>query len=138
MTESRESMPEGGNMANDAPARPSREKVALTELEIERITYEERLRSQLRSEFNQETKEKTSPVWWNFLNSHFGLFVLSSVLLAGRTGLFTQAQSYSRQIELRNQEILKITTELQYRLSTIQRFSRQMIIKNDAGRTVGA
>jgi hypothetical protein len=48
------------------------------------------------------------------------------VLLAGLTGLYTQIQYYSRQLEVRNQEILKITTELKYRLEQIKRFSAEM------------
>ena len=52
------------------------------------------------------------------------------MVLAGLTGSYAQVQFYSRQLEVRNQEILKITTELKYRLEQIKHFSSEM--KQDA------
>ena len=113
-------------MVSPGSVTPNQTQPALNEQEVQKIAEEERLRYRLRSEFDLQAKESPRSSWWNFLNSHFGLFLLSSVLLAGLTGLHTQAQYYSRQLELRNQEILKVTTELKYRLEQIKRYSGQM------------
>lgn len=99
---------------------------ALTDQDVQRIAAEERLRTRLRSEFDLKPKQESRSSWWAFLNSPFGLFLLSSVVLAGLTGLYTQIQYYSRQLEVRNQEILKITTELKYRLEQVKHFSAEM------------
>jgi hypothetical protein len=98
---------------------------ALTDIEIEKIAEEERLRFRLKSELDPSPKERQSKLW-TFLNSPFGLFLLTSILLAGLTGLFTQIQSHARQIESRNQDIIKITTELKYRLITLHHLSKEM------------
>jgi len=96
----------------------------LTDDEIQRIAEEERLRFRLRSELDPPSKDKQSKLL-AFLNSPFGLFLLSSVLLAGLTGFFAQLQSHARQIEARNQDIIKITTELKYRMSWLKHFSKE-------------
>jgi hypothetical protein len=109
-------------MASNVSPTP---RPSLTDDEIHRIAEEERLRFRLRSELDQSPKEKQSKLL-TFLNSPFGLFLLTSVLLAGLTGLFAQIQSHARQIEGRNQDIIKITTELKYRISWLQHFSEEM------------
>lgn len=113
-------------MANDNPMTPDQAQPSLSDQEIRRIGEEERLRNRFRSEFNLEEKKEPRSSWWNFLNSNFGLFLLGSVLLAGLTGFYSQLQSNARQLELRNQEVLKLTMELKYRLEQIKRYSGQM------------
>jgi hypothetical protein len=98
---------------------------ALTDDEIQKIAEEERLRFRLRSELDPSPKEKRSKLL-TFLNSPFGLFLLTSVFLAGLTGSFAQIQSHARQIDVRNQDIIKLTTELKYRTSWFQHFSKEM------------
>jgi hypothetical protein len=109
-------------MASDVSPTPL---PVLTDDEIQRIAEEERLRFRLRSELDSSPKEKQSKLW-TLLNSPFCLFLLGSVLLAGLTGLFAQIQSHARQREARNQDIIKITTELKYRIIWLQHFSKEM------------
>lgn len=113
-------------MAANEPNPSDLRKSIFTDEEIEKITEEERLRNRLRAEFISHPKEKSRSGWWEFLNSSFGLFLLSSVVLGGITGLYAQAQYHSRQLEARNQEILKIASELEYRLEMIEDYSEEM------------
>lgn len=112
-------------MTLESQETPTPAQASLSDHDVKRITAEERLRNRLRSEFELEAKDK-KPGWSKFLNSPFGLFLLGSVLLSGLTGIHTKAQYNSRQAELRNQDIFKATTELQYRLHQIERYSSQM------------
>jgi hypothetical protein len=121
-------------MANVIPVPP---EYPLPVEQVRQITAEEQLRTRLRAEFDPKAKREHRSGWWEFLNSSFGLFLLSSVVLAGLTGLYSQAQYHSHQLELRNQEILKVTSELQYRLHQIRRYSEQMS-KAAPGNKVGA
>lgn len=110
-------------MGADVPLSP---RPTLTEEDIQRITEEERLSFRLRSELDPP-KEKQSKAL-TFLSSPFGLFLLGSVLLTGLTALFTQIRSHLRQVEARNQEIIKTTAELKYRLAWVQHFSTEMVL----------
>ena len=73
-------------MASNVSPTP---RSALTDNEIQRTAEEERLRFRLRSELDPTPKEKQSKIL-TFLNSPLGLFLLTSVLLTGLTGLFAQ------------------------------------------------
>ena len=124
-------------MTTPSPGTPGGGEHLLTAADITRITEEERLRKGLREAFDTKSKDKHESWIWKFVNSAFGLFLFSSVILAGITGLYTRMQANSRQLEQRNLEILKITTELKYRLQQLKRYSFEM--KNAApGNKAGA
>jgi hypothetical protein len=103
------------------PTPPS----VLTEQEIHRIVEEERLRFRLRSELDPPKEQKTKLL--TFLNSPFGLFLLTSVVLAGLTGFFAKIQSHARRSEARNQDIIRMTTELKNRVTWMKEYSAALM-----------
>jgi len=96
---------------------------------IERIALEERIRNQIRSEMNEETKASNSRLW-SFLNSKVGMALLTSVLIAGVARVYTDHRADTEKAENLNRERLKITTEFDYRLAQAEYFARQLTSPN--------
>ncbi len=113
-------------MGDSSPDNPDAQRRILTVEDIGRITEEERLRKELREAFDGNAKKESQSWLWKFVNSAFGLFLFSSVILAGITGLYTRLQAHLRDVEQRNLEVLRTTTELKYRLEQMKRYADQM------------
>src|SRR6266403_6264503 len=77
-------------------------EVHLSEDTVRQIASEEKLRLRIRSELEKEKQQPESKVC-RFLNSAFGLFLLSSVLVTGLGGLFASSQERARETERKNQ-----------------------------------
>jgi hypothetical protein len=101
----------------------------LTEEERQRIRLEEQYRLEIRKQIEQE-KPKSSRLW-TFLNSTFGLWLLSAVVITWAGTLYTQ--SVSRRIEAqkvqdtakaeiaKNKDLVeRLDLEIGYRLSQVQ------------------
>lgn len=95
--------------------------------EIVRVRAQEEARLEIEK---AEQKENRSQVVWRFLNSSFGLWLLSAVVLSGFGGLWTLYQEHSREAAVRlearikaeqeNREAVeKLDFEVSYRLSQV-------------------
>ena len=67
---------------------------------------------------------------WNFLNSPFGLFILSSVLLSGMARLYTDHQSKLELARLLATEKFKLAAEFDHRLAAVAYHARAMRLPN--------
>jgi len=114
--------------------------MALEENEKGRILLEERYRDQIRSALEKEKKDKASGGFKGFLNSSFGLWLLSAIFISGAGTLYQQWQKgrdddravlqkardeqkalFDKKIaaESENRDsISKLDIEISYRLST--------------------
>jgi len=104
----------------------------LTDNEREKIRLEEEYRLEVRNqlqEANQKTQEASQKESsklrlflsgaWSFLNSSFGLWVLSAICITGASVAYTNYQN-SRAERLKNEEaIQKLDLELSYRYSQV-------------------
>ena len=102
----------------------------LDESERTKIRLEEEYRYEVRNKL-QETPNKKVSTLWIFLNSSFGLWLLSAICITGLGGLYTQWQNAKteqfKKSELDHAEQLKtqqtierLDSEIGYRLSQIQ------------------
>lgn len=96
--------------------------MSLTDEEKKRIEEEEKIREGVR-------KDKPLGVW-GFLNSSFGIFVCSSLVLASFTTLFTYCQSSIKEKKENLEIILRVDDEIRHRLylaeSQLTRFESEM------------
>lgn len=95
------------------------DKASLSDEEIKRIVYEEKLRIRIRSELEPNEKGKKLKIW-KFLNSPFGLLLLSTIFISGVGKLYTDFQQKMRDNLRNNQEMFKLATEYSYRLEKIK------------------
>ncbi|MEQ9263545.1 MAG: hypothetical protein RLP14_10325 [Owenweeksia sp.] len=84
---------------------------------IDNITQEEVLREEIRASL-QKQKTKGKAVW-SFLNSNFGLFILSTVVIGFSTWIYTEYKTNVQQEADRAILTMKISTELEYRFALI-------------------
>ncbi|HYX72818.1 MAG TPA: hypothetical protein VE732_08605, partial [Nitrososphaera sp.] len=77
----------------------------LTEDEKEKIKLEEEYRFEVRNQL-QTANQKESSNLWSFLNSSFGLWLLSAIFITGAGFLYTNYQN-SRAESLKNEEIIQ-------------------------------
>lgn len=103
----------------------------LPEETIRVIAFEERIRARLRSELEPRSHDSGL---WKFLNSTFGLFLLSSVLVTGIGGLLTHMSQRARERDARNQRILVLVTEFDWRLKEIEYQTRKLDTVPDTGK----
>lgn len=95
---------------------------------FEQLITQERFRARLK-ESKSEYQSQKGPVW-GFLNSAFGLFLLSSVLLAGLGRLYTDYQSTLEARRTRAQETIKLITEFDYRTGLMEYYARRLAEPN--------
>jgi hypothetical protein len=89
---------------------------------VERIIAEERLRLQVREELERAKKtQSTSGLnLWAFLNSGFGIFLLSSIFVTGLGGLFTYWTQHNKEKEERVREEKRLLAEFDFRLKELE------------------
>jgi hypothetical protein len=88
------------------------------------IVQEEILR--LRIANLKEMGESKESRIWKFLNSSFGLFLLSAILLSGLGRLYTDYTEDSRERQVRRLEALKVAMEIDYRMTQAETFMRSI------------
>jgi hypothetical protein len=86
---------------------------------LQSILTEDQIRPLIEEELRKIDDAKPSKLWI-FLNSSFGMFVLSSVLVSGVTALYTIQRRKASENHLRYVETLKYSTEFAYRLSEME------------------
>lgn len=98
------------------------ENQALPEHVIRQVIAEEKLRSQVREELERERKgtNASKSGLWMFLNSAFGVFLLSSIFVTGLGGLFTYWSQHARERDARIREEKKLLAEFDFRLKELQ------------------
>ena len=97
----------------------NRHEKVLSNEQMKRVIEEERLRLQVRSELERESKT-TKGAFWEFVNSAFGIFLLSSVFVTGLGGLFTVWTQHNREKENRIREEKKMLAEFDFRLKELE------------------
>jgi hypothetical protein len=69
---------------------------------------------------------------WAFLNSSFGLWVLSSVLLAGATWLYSLSQAHNTEVARKAEVVRRLDAEIGNRLWEARRQARENKIEVDS------
>src|ERR1051326_4066200 len=90
--------------------------MALTPEERDQIRLEEEYRHEVRSALAKKDEPKESRTW-KFLNSGFGLWLCSAVILSGGTFIYTQCSDARAAEERRKKTIEALDLEIGYRLS---------------------
>ena len=90
--------------------------MALTPEKREQIRLEEEYRHEVRSALAEKDKPKESRLW-KFLNSGFGLWLCSAVILSGGTFIYTQYSEAREAEEKRQKAVEALDLEIAYRLS---------------------
>lgn len=67
--------------------------------------------------------DNARPNVWSFLNSTFGIFLLSGIMLGGLGRFYGDYQLKNHDALLKNQQLFILTTEFDYRLDQIKRLS---------------
>ncbi len=92
----------------------------LTTEEIDRIRFEEILRAEIRAKIDEEAKStKTKKPIWDFVNSTFGIWLLSAIFVSGAGAIFTQYQQENAEREKKIDTIEKLDLEIGYRFSQV-------------------
>jgi hypothetical protein len=91
---------------------------------IARITAEEMVRLDIRSELENSKRLGTGSRIWKFVNSAFGIFLLGTIFVTGFGSLIS-----SRSQE--KQEQRKLLTEFDYRLNSLETWSREIQTTSD-------
>ncbi len=89
----------------------------LTEVEKEKIRAEEIFREEARNALTQPKTSRQKIL--SFLNSNFGLFLLSAVLLSGLSGAYTWHTTRQSEAERTRELVTRLDIEISYRLSTL-------------------
>jgi len=85
----------------------------LTEEQKDHLRNEELYRQEIRKHLERNGKRSKL---MSFLNSVFGIWLLSSVVITSISASWTYWQNYSQSIDSRNQQLKKVKSELSYRL----------------------
>lgn len=103
----------------------------LDDTEREKIELEERYRFEIRNKLDENIKKESPSRFWAFVNSSFGLWLLSAIFISGVGTVYTQMQN-SRVERLKKEETLhaeelktkeligRLDLEIGYRLSQVQ------------------
>jgi hypothetical protein len=90
----------------------------LAKSEKVKIRLEEAYRLEVRNQLQKANQEKRSPAW-TFLNSSFGLWLLSAVFITLAGSIYTNYQN-SRAESLKNEEMIeRLDLEISYRYSQV-------------------
>jgi hypothetical protein len=92
------------------------EKPQLTEETVERIIAEETIRLEVREKLDKRKSDDSSSGLLKFLNSSFGLFLLSTVFVAGLGGLFTYWTQRTKDLRTEQGTKEKLLAEYEWRL----------------------
>jgi hypothetical protein len=92
------------------------EKPQLTEETVERIIAEETIRLEVREKLDKRKSDESSSRLVKFLNSSFGLFLLSTIFVTGLGGLFTYWTQRSKDIRTEQGTKEKLLAEYEWRL----------------------
>lgn len=106
-------------------------KVTLPQETIERITAEERLRFQLREELLSDKSGTSGSKALKFLNSAFGLFLLTTIFVSGLGGLFTWWNQKIKEDQALRQQQKKLLAEFDFRLNELDSRISQIAKAND-------
>ncbi|MBI1307039.1 MAG: hypothetical protein GC181_10595 [Bacteroidetes bacterium] len=82
---------------------------------IDRIRLEEKIRHQIQKEFAAERSEPKM-TFWKLLNSNFGLFLLSSIVLTFISWSYSQIQSHNQQKAEHIRITKRLSAEMKYRM----------------------
>ena len=108
------------------------EKPALPQDVVKRIVEEEKLRLQVREELERSKKSDYGSKAWTFLNSSFGLFLLTSIFVTGLGSLFTRWTERVKEREARTQEEKRLLAEFDFRLNELETRIDQIGAASDA------
>lgn len=86
----------------------------MSEISIERTIEDEILREKVRAELARG-KDSHRPLW-KFLNSSFGIWLLSSVMLSGLAFVYTEYQQQQAALRFEENRITSLREEIAYRL----------------------
>jgi hypothetical protein len=112
-------------MQNDPP-------LELPESNRARIRAEEIYREEVRAEVTRTKTSKTRRQrLWSLLNTSFGIWLLSSVVLGGLGFLYTSTQSLLTESRIKASSIRKLDTEIASRLRQWSRLGEVEEIKRD-------
>lgn len=100
----------------------------LHENEKRKILFEEIYRTEIRNQLNKDVQRKYGRVW-NFLNSSFGIWFLSSVILSLASWAYLRIQSNLEDKKLNKEIIEKYDIEISGR---IQNYSSKLKTQNTA------
>ena len=92
------------------------EKPQLTEETVERIIAEETIRLEVREKLDKRKSDESGSRLVKFLNSSFGLFLLSTVFVAGLGGLFTYWTQRTKDLRTEQGTKEKLLAEYEWRL----------------------
>lgn len=71
---------------------------------------------------NPNSRQSGKARLWTFLNSSFGLFVLSSIVVSFLTWAYTEFSQSVEQRELTLESVTKLTTEVSYRIQLMENY----------------
>ena len=80
------------------------------------ITHDEVIRSKVRAEISNQTGQGSN--LWKFLNSSFGIWILSSILLSGLTFLYTNYSAFKVEQTQAQARLSDLKDEISYRLDS--------------------
>lgn len=80
------------------------------------ITHDEIIRNKVRAEISKQ-KDQSSNLW-KFLNSSFGIWILSSILLSGLTLLYTNYSAFKVEQTQAQARLFALKDEISYRLDS--------------------
>ncbi|MEQ9309331.1 MAG: hypothetical protein RLN90_07740 [Balneolaceae bacterium] len=86
----------------------------LSEKEKNRILLEEQYRSEIKKKLDKDSKEKFN--FFSFLNSNFGSFLLSTIIVGSISFIYNNHQDNIKNEEIRS----KLFTEFSHRLNTLE------------------
>jgi hypothetical protein len=92
------------------------EKPQLTEATVDRIIAEETIRLEVREKLDRRKSDESSSRLVNFLNSSFGIFLLSTIFVAGLGGLFTYWTQRAKDVRAEQGTKEKLLAEFEWRL----------------------
>jgi len=93
----------------------------LSEQNKQAILLEERYRADVRRTLQEPPDRRFRARFWSFLNSQFGMWLLSAVILGVITHFYARAESKATATEATNQRISDIDIEVHDRLDTVNR-----------------
>src|ERR1700677_4503024 len=92
------------------------EKPQLTGETVERIILEETIRLEVRANLERRKSDESASRLVKFLNSSFGLFLLSTIFVTGLGGLFTYWTQRTKDIRTEQGTKEKLLAEYEWRL----------------------
>lgn len=92
----------------------------LTTEDVERIRQEEILRAEIRLRLDSDAKaSKPHKTAWDFVNSTFGIWLLSAIFVSGAGAIFTYLQQQRAELEKRTDMVEKLDFEIGYRFGQV-------------------